>query len=77
MNFDVVVKRTSTGGTVFVSTPTRTLHVHDTNMNSADFTINIDSGNNALTITFTPPSGAGTETKIRAGATLYLTELGY
>jgi hypothetical protein len=77
MNFDVVIKRTSTGGTVFVSTPTRTLHVHDTNMSNADFTINIDSGNNALTITFTPPSGAGTETKIRAGATLYLTELGY
>jgi hypothetical protein len=79
MNFDVIIKRTSTGGVTLVASPTRTLHVHDTNMSSADFTIDADTDVNAqsLRIRFTPPSGVGADTTIRATATAYLTELGY
>jgi len=73
--YDIVIKRTSAGTVIVGSNPIGVIRVSE--MSTASFTVDADTTNNALRIRFTPPSGAGSTTTIRAAATAYLTELGY
>jgi hypothetical protein len=73
--YDIVIKRTSAGTVIVGSSPLGVIRVSE--MTGASFTVDADTTNNALRIRFTPPSGAGSTTTIRAAATAYLTELGY
>jgi hypothetical protein len=73
--YDIVIKRTSAGTVIVGSNPIGVIRVSE--MSTASFTVDADTTNNALRIRFTPPSGTGSTTTIRAAATAYLTELGY
>lgn len=77
-SYNVGIKRTSGGGTALVGTPQNLITPQaDSNMSSSVVTISADTGNNALKIEYTPPTGSNESTVIRVVATVYLTEVGY
>jgi len=75
--YDVGIKRIGNTTTLIGGAPIATSATGDNAMSGANFIITADDTNEALKVEFQPPSTVGSDTVIRAIATIYLTELGY
>lgn len=75
--YDVGIKRIGNTTTLIGGAPIATSATGDNAMSGANFIITADDTNEALKVEFQPPGTVGSDTVIRAIATIYLTELGY